>query len=60
MWRTGHHTRTKAVAKAHGLRKRERLLGWLYVGGKPERPHRKAEGAPKLIDAESFVSVLER
>lgn len=53
MWRTGHYTRSKAVAKAHGLAKNERLLGWLYVGGKPARtrpPHRKT------IDAAEFVS----
>jgi hypothetical protein len=60
MWRTGHYTRTKTVAKVHGLRKRERLLGWLYVGGKPERARGKGEGAPKLVDAAPFVSVLER
>jgi len=37
IWRTGHYTRSKAVAKAHGLGKNEVLLGWLYVGGKPPR-----------------------
>ena len=36
-WRTGDYTRSKAVAKAHGLGKDEELLGWLYVGGKPPR-----------------------
>ena len=35
IWRTGDYTRSKAVAKAHGLGKNEELLGWLYVGGKP-------------------------
>lgn len=35
IWRTGHYTRSKPVAKAHGLGKNEELLGWLYVGGKP-------------------------
>jgi nitroreductase len=43
-WRTGSYTRSKAVAKAHGLKKNEALLGWLYVGGKPETarvPRRK-------------------
>lgn len=52
IWRTGHYTRSKAVAKAHGLDKNEELLGWLYVGGKParERPgHRKALDARKVI-----------
>ena len=33
IWRTGSHTRAKAVAKAHGLDKNEVLLGWLYVLG---------------------------
>jgi len=36
-WRSGDHTRSKKVAKAHKLAKNEKLLGWLYVGGKPER-----------------------
>lgn len=57
IWRTGHYTRSKAVAKAHGLRKNEELLGWLYVGGKPprERPgHRKA------LDASQVVSRMPR
>ena len=36
-WRSGHVTRTQRVAKVHGLAKNEKLLGWLYVGGVPER-----------------------
>lgn len=36
IWRTGGYTRSKPVAKAHGLKKNEALLGWLYVGAKPE------------------------
>lgn len=59
MWRTGHYTRAKSVAKMHGLRKHERLLGWLYVGGKPDRGAGKGEGAPKLVDPAEFVSVLD-
>lgn len=53
IWRTGHYTRAKAVAKAHGLKKNEELLGWLYVGGKPRssRPERR-----KTVDARAFVS----
>ena len=52
-WRTGHYTRAKAVAKAHGLKKNEELLGWLYVGGKPprSRPERR-----KAVDARGLVS----
>ncbi len=52
-WRTGDYTRAKAVAKAHGLAKGERLLGWLYVGGRPERS-RPVRG--KVVDGERFVS----
>jgi nitroreductase len=36
MWRTGPHTRHPAVAAMHGLDANERLLGWLYVGGRPD------------------------
>jgi nitroreductase len=36
-WRTGDPARAKKVAKAHKLAKNEKLMGWLYVGGKPER-----------------------
>lgn len=53
LWRTGHSTRSKAVAKAHGLGKDEELLGWLYVGGKPERSR---PGRRKAVDARSHVS----
>lgn len=55
IWRTGHATRSKAVAKAHGLHKRERLLGWLYVGGKPESSRSERV---KSIDPKHFVSVM--
>lgn len=43
IWRTGHYTRSAAVARAHGLGDDEELLGWLYVGGKPAgaRPGRR-------------------
>jgi len=55
IWRTGHYTRSKAVAKLHGLGKNEELLGWLYVGGKPanSRPERR-----KTVDAREFLSQL--
>ena len=52
LWRTGHYTRAKAVAKAHGLDKNEELLGWLYVGGKPPRSrpsHRKGVDARRHL-----------
>ena len=53
IWRTGGATRRKAVAKAHGLTKNEELLGWLYVGGKPER---KKTGKRKQVDADSMLT----
>jgi nitroreductase len=53
IWRTGHYTRAKAVAKAHGLKKNEQLLGWLYVGGKP---HSSRTGRRKSVDARKLVS----
>lgn len=56
-WRTGDYTRSKAVAKAHGLGKNEELLGWLYVGGKPPRAR---EGRRKTVDAGKHVSRMPR
>ncbi|KAA9148794.1 nitroreductase [Microbacterium lushaniae] len=53
IWRTGHYTRSKAVAKAHGLGKDEALLGWLYVGGKPET---ERGGARKGVDAAAHLT----
>ena len=53
-WRTGGYTRSKAVAKAHGLSKDEELLGWLYVGGKPTRS--RPGGHRKPLDASKFVT----
>jgi nitroreductase len=55
LWRTGGHTRSKAVHRAHGLAKNERLLGWLYVGGVPEGAR---EGHRISIDPERYLSVL--
>ncbi|HEV7183227.1 MAG TPA: nitroreductase family protein [Leifsonia sp.] len=56
MWRTGHHTRSKAVHKMHGLTKNERLLGWLYVGGIPGGTK---EGHRKSINPRRFLTTLE-
>lgn len=53
IWRTGHYTRSVPVAKAHGLGADEELLGWLYVGGKPERTR---PGRRKAVDARAHVS----
>ncbi|WP_317450994.1 nitroreductase family protein [Microbacterium thalassium] len=57
IWRTGHYTRSKAVAKAHGLGKNEELLGWLYVGGKPSRSR---PGRRKGVEARKFISRMPR
>ncbi|MFF1573236.1 nitroreductase family protein [Leifsonia sp. NPDC058292] len=56
IWRTGRHTRSKAVHKMHGLAKNERLLGWLYVGGIPEG---SKEGHRKTIDPERYLTTLD-
>ncbi|MCR2810698.1 MULTISPECIES: nitroreductase family protein [unclassified Microbacterium] len=55
IWRTGHYTRSKAVAKVHGLGKREELLGWLYVGGKPANARL---GRRKAVDARHHLTRL--
>lgn len=56
-WRTaGSTTRSKPLAKAHGLGKREELLGWLYVGGKPERRRSRV----RTVDASEHVSRMPR
>ncbi len=57
IWRTGHYTRSKAVAKAHGLKKNEELLGWLYVGGKPSRSRLERR---KAVDARTHVSRMPK
>lgn len=57
IWRTGHYTRSKPVAKVHGLGKNEELLGWLYVGGKPPRAR---VGRRKAVDARSHLSRMPK
>lgn len=57
IWRTGSYTRSKAVAKAHGLTKDERLLGWLYVGGKPAGARL---GRRKAVEARRHLSRMPR
>ncbi|MET0862428.1 MAG: nitroreductase family protein [Microbacterium sp.] len=53
LWRTGSYTRSKAIAKAHGLGKDEELLGWLYVGGKPANAR---VGRRKPVDGGKYLS----
>lgn len=52
LWRTGGYTRSDAVAAAHGLKKNEELLGWLYVGGKPA----KKPGRRETVDADTMLT----
>jgi nitroreductase len=54
MWRTGHYTRADAVRRAHLLEPDEQLLGWLYVGAKPDRK----SGRRKPITAKKHLSSL--
>lgn len=55
MWRSGRAVRSAAMARAHDLRPGERLLGWLYVGGRPaaEKP-----GRPREVDVAAHLSSL--
>ncbi|GAA2863925.1 nitroreductase family protein [Microbacterium arabinogalactanolyticum] len=55
IWRTGGYTRSRAVAEAHGLAENEELLGWLYVGGKPQG---KDAGRRKPIDADALLTQM--
>lgn len=57
IWRTGHYTRAKAVAKAHGLEKNEALLGWLYVGGKPDGAR---TGRRSTVDARKLLTRMPK
>ena len=54
-WRTGIYTRSKPVARMHELADNEKLLGWLYVGGKPDK--RKPE-KKKRFDASRVLTAL--
>lgn len=55
IWRTGGYTRSKPVAKAHGLKKNESLLGWLYVGG---RPAGKKPGRRKTVEPATMLQAM--
>ena len=54
MWRTGLYTRSGAVHRMHGLGPDERLLGWLYVGGK----HKAKSGRRKPVTAKDYLETL--
>ena len=57
IWRTGGLTRSEPVARVHGLSADEALLGWLYVGGKPEG---REPGHRKPVDAEGLLTAMPR
>lgn len=50
MWRTGEAARHRAIRKAHRLEKHEQLLGWLYVGGIPDRDRKSKPRKPLKAD----------
>ncbi len=56
-WRTGGLVRSDAVHRMHKLAPNEKLLGWLYVGGFPEKtkPEKKHP-----IDPERYLATLDR
>jgi len=57
-WRSGTHTRAPEVHAAHGLTGDEKLLGWLYVGGR-DRP-RADEKPRKRVDVARHLGGLDR
>lgn len=56
MWRTGPAARSKAARRAHRLARSEYLLGWLYVGGVPERDRKPKPRKP--LDVDRHISSL--
>jgi len=54
IWRTGHYTRSAPVHRMHDLADGERLLGWLYVGGKQKHK----SGRRKPIKAKDLLTTL--
>lgn len=56
IWRTGSLTRHKAVRKALGVKKPEYLLGWLYVGGIPDKDRKHKPRKP--LDVRRHLTTL--
>jgi nitroreductase len=54
-WRSGGHTRSDPVRRMHRLSDNEELMGWLYVGGIPDKT--KSEKKDKL-DIERYLTSL--
>ena len=46
MWRTGDRTRSTTMRKAHKLTDGEELLGWMYVGGVPDKQQKPKPRKP--------------
>lgn len=59
MWRSGSATNSKQIRKLYGLEKRDRHLGWLYVGGIPARVSERTEAKlKKRPDPADFLGTL--
>ncbi|RGE23329.1 nitroreductase family protein [Leucobacter sp. wl10] len=56
IWKTGSYARSKAVRKAIGVKRPEYLLGWLYVGGIPDRDRKPKPRKP--LDIDRHLTVL--
>ena len=56
IWKSGTHTRSKAVRKALGVKKPEYLLGWLHVGGITDRDRDRGAKPRKPLDVSRHLS----
>ena len=59
MWRTGPWTDAEPVRAVHRLAPSERLLGWLYVGGRPTEADDQRAPKRGTIDAGAFLTTLD-
>ena len=57
MWRTGPYTRTAPVAQLHGLTADEALLGWIYVGGRPDGARRERHATVDLAERHTQMRI---
>ena len=58
MWRTGAFTDAEPVRALHRLDASERLLGWLYVGGRPTDAEDQRDQKRRSNDAGAFLTTL--
>lgn len=57
MWRTGTLANSREVRSAHGLKKRELLMGWLYVGSVEEKFRAKLAASKRpALNPHRFVT----